>query len=61
MPAPKSTPKPLTGMDAVAELQRQVSAKGVAKAEANARKAIDNKYPGLYVPAVRTTPGVKKK
>ena len=57
MAAPKKT---LTGMDAVAELQRQVSAKGVAKAEANARKAIDNKYPGLYVPATRTTAGVKK-
>jgi hypothetical protein len=55
------TPKPLTGLDAIAALQKQVSPKGVAKAESDARKAIDNKYPGLYVPATRTTAGVKKK
>jgi hypothetical protein len=55
------TPKPLTGLDAIAALQKQVSPKGVAASEAKARKAIDNQYPGLYVPAVRTTAGVKKK
>jgi hypothetical protein len=39
--------KPLTGPAAVRELQRQVSPAGVKKAEANAKKAIDKKYPGL--------------
>ena len=46
-------PKALTGPAAVAALQKQVSPKGVAAAEAQARKAIDKKYPGLYIPEVR--------
>jgi hypothetical protein len=46
-------PKQLTGAAAIAELQRQVSPKGVAKAEADARKAIEKKYPGLTIPATR--------
>jgi len=40
--------KPLTGAAAIAALQNQVSPSGVKKAEANAKKAIDKKYPGLY-------------
>ena len=40
--------KPLTGAAAIAALQRQVSPSGVKQAEANAKKAIDKKYPGLY-------------
>ena len=44
----KPMPKTLTGPAAVAELQRQVSPRGVKKAEAGAKKAIDKKYPGLY-------------
>ena len=40
--------KKLTGAAAITELQRQVSPKGVKKSEANAKKAIDKKYPGLY-------------
>ena len=44
----KPMAKTLTGPAAIAELQRQVSPKGVKKAEANAKKAIDKKYPGLY-------------
>ena len=54
------TPKPLTGAAAIAELQRQVSPKGVKQAEAKAKQAIYEKY-GLGTPTVRTTAGVKKK
>ena len=43
----KPMPK-LVGPAAVAELQRQVSPRGVKKSEANAKKGIDKKYPGLY-------------
>jgi hypothetical protein len=39
---------PLVGPAAIAELQRQVSSTGVKQSEANAKKAIDKKYPGLY-------------
>jgi len=56
-----ATPKPLTGAAAVAALQQQVSPKGVAAANAAAVKALDKKYPGLYLPSIRTTAGVKKK
>ena len=41
-------PKPLTGPAAVAELQRQVSPRGVKKSEVKQKQAIDKKYPGLY-------------
>jgi hypothetical protein len=60
MPTTKPTAKPLTGAAAIAEYQRQVSPKGVAAMEANARKALEKKYPGLYVPATRNTAGVNK-
>jgi hypothetical protein len=48
-PKPKVTPKakPLTGAAAAEEYRKQVSKAGVKKAEANAKKAIDKKYPGL--------------
>jgi hypothetical protein len=52
--------KKLTGAEAIAALQNQVSKAGVAKAEANARKAIDNKYPGLYIPGTRTSPDLAR-
>ena len=38
----------LVGPAAVAELQRQVSPRGVKKSEAKQKQAIDKKYPGLY-------------
>jgi hypothetical protein len=49
-PMPKVTnkPKPLTGPAAVAEIQRRTSPGGVKKAEKDAKKGIDKKYPGLY-------------
>jgi len=43
-----TTKKPLIGPAAVAELQRQVSPKGVKKSEMKQKQAIDKKYPGLY-------------
>ena len=55
-----TTKKTLTGPAAVAELQRQVSPKGVKKAEAGAKKAIDKKYPGLYKATKEVTGKVNK-
>ena len=46
-PKPKPTPK-VTGPAAIKEIQRQVSPKGVKKAEEGAKKGLDKKYPGLY-------------
>ena len=38
----------------------QISPKGVAAAEAAARKALEEKYPGMFIPEKRTTPGVRR-
>ena len=59
----KPTPlkKKLTGNDAIKEYQKEISPKGMASAEAAAKKAIEKKYPGMFVPNTRTTSGVKKK
>jgi len=48
MPKVTSKPKPLTGPAAVAEIQRRTSPAGVKKAEMDAKKATNKKYPGLY-------------
>ena len=40
--------KPLTGHAAIEALQRRVSPAGVKKAEMDAKKATNKKYPGLY-------------
>jgi len=37
-----------------------ISPKGVAAAEAAAKKALEEKYPGMFIPQTRTTAGVKK-
>ena len=50
-PSAKPAPLPkknLTGPNAIKEYQRQVSPKGVKKAEEGAKKGLDKKYPGLY-------------
>ena len=55
-------PKPrLTGEAAMKEYQKSISPQGMAKFQADAKKAIEKKYPGLFIPGTRTTPGVKKK
>ena len=47
-PAKKPMSKPLTGPAAVEALQKRVSPAGVKKAEMDAKKATNKKYPGLY-------------
>jgi hypothetical protein len=44
----KLMPKQLTGKEAVDALQKRVSPSGVKKAEMDAKKATNKKYPGLY-------------
>lgn len=54
VPMPKTGPSgkrklmPLTGPAAVEAIQRRVSPAGVKKAEMDAKKATNKKYPGLY-------------
>ena len=64
-----ATPKPTrtlrrvpTGKDAINEYQKQVSPKGMAEAEAAAKKAIEDKYPGMFstVPKTKVAPTPKR-
>ena len=54
-------PGKLTGNDAIKEYQKQISPKGMATAEAAAKKAIEKKYPGMFIPNTRGFSGVKRK
>ena len=53
--------KVVKGKEAIKRFQREISPKGVAEAEAKAKKAIEDKYPGMFVPQTRRAPGVKRK
>jgi hypothetical protein len=46
-------PKPYTGEAAKKKYQEEISPDGMAAAEAAARKAIEDKYPGMYIPETR--------
>lgn len=49
------------GNDAIKEFQKEISPKGVAAAEAAAKKALEQKYPGMFIPETRIAPKVKRK
>ena len=55
-------PSPLRGKAAINEFQKQISPKGVAAAEAAAKKALEQKYPGMFnnVPKTKIAPAPKK-
>ena len=55
-PKPKSKSKVPKGKDAIKEYQKQISPKGIAAAEAAAKKAIEKKYPGLFIPETKIAP-----
>ena len=57
-----ATPKPtvLKGKAAIDAYQKSISPEGMAKANADAKKAIEKKYPGMFIPETRTTPGVNR-
>lgn len=60
-PKPKTPAKKLTGEAAAREYQKSISPKGMASAAAAQRKALDEKYPGLYKSGATPKPKVKKK
>ena len=43
------------------KFQKSISPEGMTKFQADAKKALEKKYPGMFIPETRTTPGVKKK
>jgi hypothetical protein len=58
MQKPTKKPKPnvLKGEAAMKEYQKQISPKGMAAAEAAAKKAIEDRYPGLFIPETKISP-----
>ena len=64
-PTPKSKVKPKLTDSQIREkvlkdFGMTISPKGVAAADAAAKKALEEKYPGMFIPQTRTTAGVKK-
>ena len=62
MANPKPTPKPtvLRGKAAVDAYKKSISPKGMASASAAAKKALEEKYPGMFVPGTRKTAGLNR-
>ena len=62
MANPKPTPKPtvLRGKAAVDAYKKSISPKGMASASAAAKKALEDKYPGMFVPGTRKTAGLNR-
>ena len=67
-PTPKPKPKPKSKLTEEQRVQKvlkdfgmSISPKGIAAAEAAAKKAIEDKYPGMFIPGTRTAPGVRSR
>ena len=62
MPTPKPTSKAgvLKGKDAIDAYQKSIRPEAVAKANLDAKKALDKKYPGMFLPEVRETAGIHR-
>jgi len=63
MATPKPKPKPKLSEsqkreETLKENQKRISPEGVAAADAAAKKALEEKYPGMFIPGTRTTAGV---
>ena len=57
-PKPKPKPTVLRGKAAIDAYQKSISPSGIAAAEAAAKKAIEDKYPGLFIPETKiSAPG----
>jgi hypothetical protein len=52
--------KILKGQAAIKEFQKQISPQGMAAAEAAAKKALEQRYPGMFLPETRRAPGVRR-
>ncbi len=60
-PKPKSKPKLSESQkreETLKENQKRISPEGVAAADAAAKKALEEKYPGMFIPGTRTTAGI---
>ncbi len=60
MATPKPKPKPTTlrGKAAVDAYKKSLTPAEIAKVEALAKKALEEKYPGMFIPGTRTSAGI---
>jgi|LakMenEpi03Aug12_release.lakeMendotaPanAssembly.Ray.scaffolds.fasta_scaffold3832996_1 hypothetical protein len=63
-PKPKPKPKKLTDSQKREQVLKDfgmtISPKGVDAAEAAAKAALEKKYPGMFIPQTRRTPGINR-
>jgi hypothetical protein len=59
-PKPKPKATTLKGKAAVDAYQKSITPEALAKANIEAKKALEKKYPGMFIPETRTTSGVKR-
>ena len=52
--------KPKHVKDILIQNEKDISKKGVAAYDAAAKKALEDKYPGMFIPNTRTTPGINR-
>jgi hypothetical protein len=55
MAAPKKTREEI-----IKSFQESISKKGVAASDAAAKKALEEKYPGMFIPGTRKTAGLNR-
>jgi hypothetical protein len=59
-----ATPKPkssvLKGKAAIDAFQKSIRPENVAKANLDAKKALETKYPGMFLPEVRTSTHINR-
>ena len=54
-----ATPKK-TREEIIKSFQESISKKGVAASDAAAKKALEEKYPGMFIPGTRKTAGLRR-
>jgi hypothetical protein len=60
MATPKPKPTVLKGKAAIDAYEKSISKKGVAASDAAAKKALEERYPGMFIPGTRKTAGVNR-
>jgi len=61
MATPKPKPTVLKGKAAIDAFQKSISPAGMAKANADAKKAIEKKYPGMFIPETKIAPSTGRR
>jgi hypothetical protein len=60
MAAPKPKPTVLRGKAAIDAYQKSISPEGMAKANADAKKALEKKYPNMFIPETRSSTRINR-